>query len=185
MDGRERVLHTTLEMFRKKGMKFTMDDIAGSVGMSKKTIYTMFRDKEHLLYEMVDYGFDAIKESEQQVISDDTLSTLEKIRRILGVLPESYKDIDFGQLYIVKEKYPSIYEKIEKRLESGWETTIALLEQGMTEGVIRKVNIPVFKTMLEATLEQFFQRDILIRNHISYKDALSEVVSVLLDGISM
>lgn len=56
-----------------------------------------------------------------------------------------------------------------ERLETGWETTISLLEQGMKEGVIRPVKIPIVKMMLEAALEQFFQRDILISNGISYQ----------------
>ena len=52
--------------------------------MSKKTIYTVFRDKESMFLAMVDYMFDSIKESEQQIVEDDALSTVEKIRRILG-----------------------------------------------------------------------------------------------------
>ena len=55
---------------------------------------------------MVDYMFDSIKESEQQIVEDDALSTVEKIRRILGVIPESYRDVDFRQLYLLKDKYP-------------------------------------------------------------------------------
>ena len=47
------------------------------------------------------------------------------------------------------------------------------------------VKIPVLKMMLEASLEQFFQRDILIRNEISYKDALCEVVNILMEGIKV
>ena len=68
-------------------------------------------------------------------------------------------------------------------MENGWETTIALIEQGIEEGVIRPVKIPIVKMMLEAALEQFFQRDILLRNEISYMDALDEVVGILVDGI--
>lgn len=184
MGIREVILDATLEVFSEKGMKFTMDDIASRVNMSKKTIYTVFEDKKTLFYEMVDYGFDNIKESEKKVLENEKLDTVGKLREILGVLPESYKDIDFRQLYILKEKYPKIYRKVEERLENGWESTIALLEQGMREGALRKVDIPVFKTMFEATIEQFFQRDILIRSKIPYKKALEEVVNILLDGIT-
>ena len=113
-----------------------MDDVAKILGMSKKTIYTVFRDKESMFLAMVDYMFDSIKESEQQIVEDDALSTVEKIRRILGVIPESYRDVDFRQLYLLKDKYPVIYKQVEKRLETGWETTIQLLEQGMAEGAI-------------------------------------------------
>ena len=184
-DGmREKILEATIKVFNQKGLKFTMDDIAKELSMSKKTIYTVFSDKDSLFGEMVDYCFDKIKESEARILRADDLSTVEKIRKILGVLPESYADIDFRQLYLLKDKYPKIYRKVEERLESGWEGTIALLNQGMEEGVIRPVNVILVKTMLEATLEQFFQRDILMANQISYKNALDEVVGIITDGIT-
>ena len=131
MQQKEVILEGTIKAFNEKGLKFTMDDVAKILGMSKKTIYTVFRDKESMFLAMVDYMFDSIKESEQQIVEDDVLSTVEKIRRILGVIPESYRDVDFRQLYLLKDKYPVIYKQVEKRLETGWETTIQLLEQGM------------------------------------------------------
>mgnify|MGYP001413646006 CR=1 FL=1 len=87
MELRESILEGTLKAFNQKGLKFTMDDLAGILGMSKKTIYTVFRDKESLFLAMVDYLFDSIKESERQVLENEKLSTLEKIRAVLGVLP--------------------------------------------------------------------------------------------------
>ena len=185
MELKETILEGTLEVFNKKGIKFTMEDIAKVLSISKKTIYTVFEDKESMFMAMVDYLFDSIKESEEQVLRDGNLSTLEKTRKILGVMPESYKNVDFRQLYLLREKYPAIYARVEERLETGWEGTIALLEQGMREGVIRKVSIPIVKMMLEASLEQFFQRDILIRNDLGYTEALEEVVNVIMDGISV
>lgn len=185
MELRETILHGTIKAFNQKGLKFTMDDIASILSISKKTIYTVFSDKEQLFLSMVDYLFDNIKVSEQQVLEDKNMSTLEKIRTILGVMPDSYKEIDFRQLYLLKDKYPKIYDQVEKRLETGWETTIALMEQGMEEGVIRKVQIPIVKMMMEASLEQFFKRDILLKQGISYTDALNEVVEILVDGITV
>ena len=54
----------------------------------------------------------------------------------------------------------------------------------MEEVVIRRINIPILKMMLEASLEQFFQRDILIQSKLSYGEALEEVVNILVDGIT-
>ena len=184
LELRERVLEGTLQVFNYKGMKFTMDDIARTLGISKKTIYTVFHDKKEMLVALVDYLFDAIKEEERKIYEDDSLSTVEKISQILGVLPTSYKDLDFRQLYNLKEKYPEMYAKIEERLENGWEITIELLERGMKEGVIRPIKIPVMKMMLEASLEQFFRRDVLVENRISYQEGLDEVVAILMDGIT-
>ena len=185
MDHREEILKATIQVFNDKGLKFTMDDIAELLRISKKTLYKVFDDKEALFLAMVDYIFDTIKESERAVVEDDSLSTADKIHKILGVLPEGYKDVDLRQLYLLKDKYPKIYKQVELRLETGWEITIELIEQGIAEGCIQPVKIPILKMMLEASLEQFFQRDILVRNQISYQDALNEVVNILMEGIKI
>ncbi|MCI9464992.1 MAG: TetR/AcrR family transcriptional regulator [Lachnospiraceae bacterium] len=182
---RESILEGTLQVFNQNGLKFTMDDIASLLKISKKTIYTVFRDKEELFLAMVDCLFDQIKEEEREVLENESLCTVEKIRVILGVLPDRYRDVDFRQLYTLKEKYPKIYRQVELRLETGWEATIALIEQGMREGCIKPVRIPILKMMLEAALEQFFQKDILIQNGVSYQDALDEVVDILMEGITL
>lgn len=182
-EGKIKVLEAVIELFNQQGLKFTMDNIASHVGMSKKTIYVLFKDKEDLLYQMVDYFFSSIKESEQAVLDDSSLSTPDKVRALLGAMPDRYQSIDLNQLYILKDKYPAIYAHLQERLETDWEPTIKLLNQGMEEGCLRQFSIPIFKMMLEAAIEQFFQRDILSSNNISYIDGLNEVVSIMVDGI--
>ncbi len=183
MELREQILEGTLQVFNYKGMKFTMDDIAHNLGISKKTIYTVFKNKEEMLLSLVDYLFDGIKEEELLIYEDTEMDTVEKVRRILGVLPVSYKELDLRQLYVLKDHFPAVYTKVEERLENGWEMTIDLIQQGISEGVIRPIRIPILKMMLEASLEQFFKRDILIENKISYQEGLDDVVEILVDGI--
>ena len=185
MDIRSEILSATISVFNKKGIKFTMDDVAKEVGISKKTIYTVFADKQELVYDMVDYCFDSIKKSEERVMKNAGLTTIEKLQAILGVLPDGYKDIDFAQLYILRDKYPRIYSRVEERLESGWDTTIELLRRGMEEGVVRQIDTAIVKVMFEATLEQFFRRDVLVKNKISYSDALAQVVDIICNGIKL
>ena len=54
-----------------------MDDLAAILGMSKKTIYNVFSDKNSLFLDMVDYLFDTIKESERAILENEALSTVE------------------------------------------------------------------------------------------------------------
>ena len=58
-----------------------------------------------------------------------------------------------------------------------------LLNKGIEEGFFRPVSLPILKTMFQSTIEQFFQNDVLIKNHISYREALDEVASILVTGI--
>ena len=160
-----------------------MDDVAGLLGMSKKTIYHYFDSKQEMLLGMVDYIFDNIKMSEHEIVENEDLTTIEKIRSILGVLPEGYKEIDFNQLYLLQEKFPEVYNRVQQRLENGWEMTLGLMQQGVEEEVIRPVNLSIFKMMMEASLEQFFGRDILVQNHMTYQQGLASVVDILMNGI--
>ena len=184
-EQKERILKGTIQAFNEKGLKFTMDDLARILGMSKKTIYVEFTDKNSLFLAMVDYLLDGIKESEEEIINNTDIDIVDKITTMLGVLPESYKDIDLRQLYMLKDKYPVIYKRVEERFENGWQQTIELLKEAMEEGKVRKVNVDIFKMMMEAALEQFFQRDILIYNSLSYEEGLKEVVGILMNGIKL
>ena len=151
----KRIIEGALHIVEKQGVKFTMDELASELGMSKKTIYTVFRDKNELLIAMVDYVFDYIKESEVLVMEDKHLSLLQKIRKILGVMPENYTDFDFTQFYVLRDKHPEVYERVRQRLESGWEMTNRLLEQGVEEGLIRSVDFRVFQLVFESAVERF------------------------------
>ena len=183
LNERERLYEAVLELFNKKGIKFTMDDIAKELGISKKTIYTYCEDKETLFLETVDYCFDGIKEAELAVAGDDSLTTLQKLEKILGVMPDQYKDIDFGGMYMMRDKYPKIYRQVALRLESGWDVTISLIQKGIDEGVIRNFSIPIFKAMLESSLERFFQQNILYESRMTYQEGLEEVIHILMYGI--
>ncbi len=185
MTLRENLMQATMEVFNEKGLKFTMDDLAEKCGISKKTIYQVFESKEALFLCMVDYIFDGIKEEEQAILQNNTLELGEKIRKVLGAMPGGYQKVDFSRLHELKKKYPRIYRQVEKRLETGWENTLTLLQQGMEAGVIRQVHLSIFQLMFEAALEQFFQRDILQKNHLRYDAALQEVVDILMNGISI
>ncbi len=180
---RNDVMHACIALFNEKGLKFTMDDVAKACGISKKTMYVIYKDKEEMFLAVVDFLFDRIKESEALVLADDSLPTVDKVKKLLGVLPESYMEMDFGKFYVLRDKYPLIFEKVEERLETGWETTIQLLEQGIKEGVLKPVDINLVKLMYEATLEQFFRRDYVKRSGVSYNKTLSQVVDILVEGI--
>ena len=179
----EKILNAAIEEFAQRGLKFTMNDVAKNLGMSKKTIYTIYESKEEMLLALADYCFQDIKKSEKAILQDESMDVLTKIERIMVVLPEKYQNIGLSNLYQLKEKYPHVYQRTAKYLETDWDATISLLEQGMQEGKIRKISIPVLKTMLESTIQQFFASDVLIRNGISYEDALQEMIRILIGGI--
>ena len=54
LELRERIIDTALNSFATHGIKsITMDDIAAALGISKRTLYEVFADKESLLKECI------------------------------------------------------------------------------------------------------------------------------------
>ena len=45
VEMKEKILEAAIEEFEKKGLKFTMDDIAKNLAISKKTLYAVFQNK--------------------------------------------------------------------------------------------------------------------------------------------
>ena len=48
---RDKIIDATVEEFKQNGLKFTMNDLAKRLGISKKTIYTVFESKQAVLGE--------------------------------------------------------------------------------------------------------------------------------------
>lgn len=182
---RSKILDTTARLFEERGLKFTMDELASSLSMSKKTIYVHFPDKKTLLDEMVERTFDMINARQREVLGDPALTLTEKLRGVLTAMPEALAGLDLRALHTLKDKYPRLYRRVEQRLESGWEPTLDLLEEGIRTGVFRDVPLPVFRTIYQASLEQFFQRDVLISCGLSYQEGLRAVTDILIDGITV
>ena len=180
---KERILQSAIKLYNEKGLKFTMDDISSDLNMSKKTIYKVFSKKTNLLSYLVNYSFNAIKATEQAILDNDELSHIEKLQGILSALPLQMEEVDFRQLFKLKDRYPEVFEDVQERIETGWEATISLIEICKEEGSIRDFNVDLFKVIYSSTIERFFTEDILNETGLLYSDVLKQVVDILMNGI--
>ncbi len=183
-ETKQRIYNGTLELINEVGVKFTMDQLSAKLSMSKKTIYVAFPDKGVLFYNLVDYIFDQTKEAQQKVLDDPDLGTAEKLKAILCTVPEDYIDLgNLNQLYKIKDKFPKAYKHLLERLEGEWDPTIALIEQGIEEGVFRNVNPVTFQLTYEAAAERFLFGTEMEVIRISYQKMLKDMADILVEGI--
>ena len=170
-EQRTRLRAVGMELFRRDGLRFTMQQAAAMMHISKKTIYAVYPSKEALLLDMVNDAFTRIHARKQRILDGP------------GTLPEEYTALDLQQMDLLDEKYPRVAARVREHLETGWEPTLALLEQAMGEGVIRRVSLPVLQRMISASIEDFLADRTLDAQGISYTDALDEMISILLEGL--
>ena len=106
---KEKIIAKASEMFLKLGFKsITMDDIAGEMCISKKTIYKYFCNKEILIKESVLLIHQKVHEIIDDAISKNYNAIEEnfEIRRMFG---ELFKSSDTSPIYQLKKHYPEIF----------------------------------------------------------------------------
>lgn len=60
MEPRERIANKAHELFMRYGIRsVSMDEVASQLGMSKKTIYQFYADKDSLVADVIDIELDA------------------------------------------------------------------------------------------------------------------------------
>ncbi|MDR1738593.1 MAG: TetR/AcrR family transcriptional regulator [Candidatus Symbiothrix sp.] len=138
MELRNKIIALALPLFLKNGIRsMTMSDIANELGMSKRTLYEAFRDKDELLEACLTLHNEQMDlEIEDMKIHSDNIIDL--FIHIYGQYLHRMNDINPYMIRDLKKYYPAIYEKIHQRQEASYNIFIPLLNQGVQEGLIRK-----------------------------------------------
>ena len=176
------ILTTTLELFNDKGLDFTMDDIAQSMHIAKKTIYRFFSSKEELLIALLDYGFENIQKEKQKILSSND-SITKRLEQAMIAMPKQYAKIDFRMLVSLKDIYPQVYIRLNEHLENDWEPIIKLINEGIRKKEIRKINTFILRQIITATFEQLLSMDELQEKNLTYAEALKEMMNIIMKGI--
>ncbi|MFE3867574.1 TetR/AcrR family transcriptional regulator [Flavobacterium sp. LS2P90] len=140
---KEKIISKASDMFLKLGFKsITMDDIAGEMCISKKTIYKYFCNKEILIEESTAAIHKEIHEIIDTIIKQNH-NAIEENFEIRKMFKEMFKSSDTSPIYQLKKHYPEIYEKVMLReineCNSAFEQNI---KKGIQQGLYREnINI--------------------------------------------
>ena len=181
------IAEKAMEMFTKQGIKAVrMDDIARSVGVSKRTIYEIFGDKEELVFQALKLHFGKMVAKHRETIrtSDNILEGLFLV--IQDVVVES--ETNWRIRNSLKRFYPSIDERLEKDdIEQRRAELKSRLEIGVKDGLlVDGVNLDLAIAMLYYIATGIVDGSdrIDLPKNISCVDAFREVVINFLRGIS-
>ena len=180
----EKIIDTAIEEFTKNGLKFTMNDVAKALGISKKTIYTVFESKQEVLVAIADRYAGDFTEMREEIERDGSLDTLEKLERLFCALPTKYYNIGLSRIFELAQKYPKQYKYLMEAVNQGWALAEQYLEKGIREGKIRKdISKPVVMAMIRGTVTCFLESDILYKNGLTYEQGKEEMVQIIMKGI--
>ncbi len=182
LELRKRIVETAVKSFSMRGIKsITMDDIAASLGISKRTLYEVFPDKETLLEECI------LKEQrEADVFIKEVLTTsanvLEVLLKLLLRSIEKFHATNKKFFEDIK-KYPRAYELMIRDNNRSSEDTIHFFKEGVTQGIFRSdVNFAIVNLLVREQLDMLMNSDICEK--YPFLEVYESIMFTYLRGIS-
>ncbi|WP_295711734.1 TetR/AcrR family transcriptional regulator [Mucilaginibacter sp.] len=158
----ERIIHGGEELFLKAGIKsVTMDDIAKHLGMSKKTIYQFFKDKNELVTALVKKK---LKEDEEEMVEyiSKSANVIEEMIAMTKCSEEMFSRINPIVIHDMQKYHPEAWAEFQRfKSEVLISTLEELLTKGIKQGYIRsEIDVRIVARMRVNTVELGFNTTI-------------------------
>ncbi len=145
MEVSERILKTAEELFMKFGIRsVTMDEIASELGISKKTIYLNFEDKDSIVHAM---AINRMSDEEDKCnsIYEVAENPIDAFFKEMQVFRTHFASMNPMVLYDLKKYYPKTWEYFHQRKQSVFlEIMKRNLREGIEQGLYRtEINIEI------------------------------------------
>lgn len=135
---KDQILLTISSLFYKYGIKsVSMDDISRELGISKKTLYTIFKDKNELVDKVV-ANERKFRKQEIEHIRFTSENAIEAYVHLLKIVREIIESYNPSYVYDLKKYYPNLYKREEKiRVSNMFQLFKQNIERGISEGLFR------------------------------------------------
>lgn len=177
-----RIMETALKAFTQQGIRAVkMDAIASELSISKRTLYEIYEDKEHLLFETIKNYDERKRQTLTEYAQQDNHHVIDiileayrlKLKEIRSVNPLFYTDI---------LKYPKLAQYIKNNNERARERYTAFMQRGVDEGYLRPdVNYQMIPYMMEAISQYILTSKLL--DKYSFEEMFTNYFLVSLRGL--
>ena len=182
---KSRILEKGTQLFFRYGVKsVTMDAIAADLGISKKTIYQHFPDKDSMVYEVV-----------QDFIAQDILKWEELDRLYSNVVEKMFKSFDMVK-DMVTQMNPHLLFEIQKYFPKGFQlfkehgemcihkNLIADFHKGAQYGYFRNdIDFELLARLRMAEVNLAFNPDFYPNNKLSLYETQLTLMDIFMRGI--
>lgn len=185
MEPLDKILGAAIELFRQYGFKaITMDDVARRAGISKKTLYQHFANKNEVVNETVTWY--KCKISEQCcAIMQDAENAIEAMVRIMGMFDNINRQMNPLAMFEMERYFPEAYKQFKDKLVEGDVQNIkSNMELGIEQGLYRADIDPDFMARYRMELSlMMYHPNLLINDKYDLQRVTRETSEHFLYGI--
>lgn len=179
---RDRIVDTATESFSTHGIKsITMDDIAASLGISKRTLYEVFQDKESLLVACI-----INKHEEMNAFLKEVHCTASNVLEvILMCYKRSIENFHKTnkQFFEDIKKYPKAHEVLKNYRDKDSDNAIEFFRTGVKQSIFRDdVNFEIVNLLVREQLDMLMNTDLC--KEYSFLEVYESIMFTYIRGIS-
>lgn len=187
MTNKQEVLKCSVTNFTKFGSKrFTMDELANELGISKKTIYKYFKSKEDLVVESVAFLIEGFKDDIKAIVASQN----EPITSIILIYKKGFEYLKHFKpsfIFGLKKYYPkanAIFDEFRDNFTN--KTIYNLLDEAKEIGIIKtKVNLNLFCELYFKRFEEIAFKNNNLFETYNNKELLNHLIIYNLRGITV
>ena len=184
-ETKERILTKSYELFCRYGVKsMTMDEIARETGMSKKTVYQFFADKDELVLEVSKHHFmNDIKEIEKLFL--EAKNPIDEIVMLTQHMKKNLTNINPCLFFDLKKFYPKAFDSWKEHKNTFiMEHIKNNINKGIEQGFYRSdINVEILAIMRLEQIEMGCSPEIFPPNKFKMVDVQTTFVSHFIRGI--
>ncbi|RYE36492.1 MAG: TetR/AcrR family transcriptional regulator [Sphingobacteriaceae bacterium] len=162
IDPKDRIITGGEELFMQAGIKsVTMDDIARHLGMSKKTIYQFFGDKNELVIALVKRKLNEDENQIQHIIQTSG-NVIEEMINMMKCSEEIFSRINPIVIHDMQKYHPEAWKEFQNfKADVLIKTLEQLLRKGIEQGFIRTdIDVKILAKMRLNQVEMGFNTSI-------------------------
>ncbi|WP_207427343.1 TetR/AcrR family transcriptional regulator [Pedobacter sp. SYSU D00535] len=182
---KDRILKETETLFCQYGIKrITMDDIAKHLGISKKTIYQHFKDKNEIVHMVI-----AEMLSRETCVMDrnetESENAVHEIFLVVTHLREMLSKINPMIFFDMNKYHPATWQLFKDyRFQYMKSCVMRNMERGIAEGYFRKeINMEIMAIMRMEQVDLVFNQVAFMPGKYNLSEVLTEVTEHYLYGL--
>ena len=184
MDIKDRIIEKAGELFFEYGIKnISMDELASSLGISKRTIYENFKDKEDILRFLI-----TKLSNERNKIFKEVLEEGLNVVEIFIKVIEIQMDMPVSSAKFIQDiykYYPKITNLLQENIEKNNEFLQNFLLKGIGQGYIREdLNVEVTAFLVEESTYTYIRASYMEKPPFSFSDLFYTMMINFVRGIS-
>lgn len=182
---KERILAEAERLFWKYGVRsVTMEDIARQLGISKKTIYQHFSDKEQILYQVIQ-DKTVRNQSEMDCVFIENANPVEEILNMLKFMQKNTDQVSPNFLIDIRRYYPQAFALFRQYKEDHiMRSILENIQKGIDQGLYRsEINPAILARLRVEQIELAFNNEIFPTDQYTMLDIQHELIHHFVRGM--